>query len=147
MCSNGVTTGWDGTNCPGLLCMGTSPLNYGSPPRASGCQTSYWRTSECNPHIYKTFGLSQWATHTHSLSNFSHWHPHMTASSNWLRKLNLHCVAYNSEYKSKKNEHSREFCFLLMAFLFDIWLHNMILRALCLLSWYPVLFAYRRMMS
>lgn len=45
-CSNGVTTGSDGTSRPGLLCMGTSANHCGSPPRASGCRTSSWRTSE-----------------------------------------------------------------------------------------------------
>lgn len=85
VCSNGVTTGWDGTNRPGQLCMGTSPLSYGSPPRASGCQTSYWRTSECNnPHIF-THLASASEPLTLSLSKFSHLHPHMAAS----RKVKL----------------------------------------------------------
>lgn len=48
VCSNGVTTGSDGTSRPGQLCTGTSPLRCGSPLRASGCRMSYWRTSECN---------------------------------------------------------------------------------------------------
>lgn len=48
VCSNGVTTGSDGTSRPGQLCTGTSPPRCGSPLRASGCRTSYWRTSECN---------------------------------------------------------------------------------------------------
>lgn len=46
LCSNGVTTGSDGISHPGQLCMGTSLLSYVSLPRAYGCQTSYWRTSE-----------------------------------------------------------------------------------------------------
>lgn len=47
VCSNGVTTGSGGTSRPGRLCMATSRLRCASPPKASGCLTSYWRTSEC----------------------------------------------------------------------------------------------------
>lgn len=45
-CSNGVTTGSAGTSRPGPLCTGTSPNLCASPPGSSGCQISYWRTSE-----------------------------------------------------------------------------------------------------
>lgn len=48
-CSNGVTTGWDGTDHPGRTGMGTSQNSSASPQRPFGCQTSYWRTSKHSP--------------------------------------------------------------------------------------------------